>query len=110
MTTDRLTIPDVDYHGKVRSTSPETSWLAAGLLDRNGELVVKDTIVAILLAYGPCTHEAIHAYYKQQGGKRTLNRIQTATHDLVLRGIVRRADGMGKTSNGNDSQLWEAKQ
>lgn len=107
MTSDPLNIPDVEYHGKVRSTSPETSWLAAGMLDRQGELVVKDAIMALLHLYGPQTHEQLHQRYTQAGGKRTEQRIRTATHDLVLRGYVRRHDDGGKTSRDNASQRWE---
>lgn len=97
----------VELRGKVRATDPETSWNAASLIDANGNLYVKEAILRILAHHGPLTHGEIHAIYRDAGGRRTENRVRTATKELVTAGHVRRSNVIGLTPLGNDSQKWE---
>lgn len=68
---------------------------------------VKDIIVGILMVHGPLTHSDIHEKYRDAGGRRTENRIRTATAELVREGRVRRSNVLGLSPAGNDSHMWE---
>lgn len=89
-----------------RTTDADTSYKAAEItVDGWGK--VRAAVYAILAQHGPLTHDEIHAYYREAGGRRTVQRIRTATRELVNDGMVRRSNLLGLSFNGGESQKWE---
>jgi hypothetical protein len=95
------------YLFRARTSDPGTSHTAAALMDESAHQSTKDIIVGILMVHGPSTHSEIHAHYKGAGGRRTENRIRTATAELVREGRVQRSNVLGLSPAGNDSHKWE---
>lgn len=92
---------------RARTSDPATSHSAAALMNEAASQNVRDIIVGILLVHGPLTHSAIHEKYREAGGRRTENRIRTATKELERDGRVRRSNVVGLSPLGNESHLWE---
>jgi hypothetical protein len=101
------TVHDDSARGKVRTTDPDTSWLAALLINPDELADLHKTVLNIIRLRGPVTHDGVHEVYYRAGGTRSDARIRHIVRDLVDDGLVEEADRKGKTRSGNPSTRWQ---
>lgn len=116
----RLFEDPADLEARVRSNDSDTSWRAASNITRAENESLKDAIYRILRNRGPLTDDALAEAYldDQENPPRTPQRIRTARAEMArdrnlrtqapITPRVRRADGLGTSDHGGDSQRWEA--